>query len=50
MSGEVHAGRLPAEAAGDVTTIMSLVMAWVLTLPAAIVLAGTLFFVFRHLF
>jgi inorganic phosphate transporter, PiT family len=32
------------------STIMSLVSAWVLTLPVSIALSGVLFFVFRHLF
>src|SRR6516225_7614634 len=31
-------------------TLRNLVMAWVLTLPAAIVLAGTLYWLFRHVF
>jgi PiT family inorganic phosphate transporter len=31
-------------------TLRNLVMAWVLTLPAAIVLAGVLYWVFRHVF
>ena len=32
------------------STVRNLAMAWVLTLPAAIVLSGMLFFVFRHTF
>jgi PiT family inorganic phosphate transporter len=32
------------------STVRNLVMAWVLTLPAAILLSGCLYFVFRHLF
>jgi PiT family inorganic phosphate transporter len=31
-------------------TIRNLVMAWVLTLPAAIVLAAVLYWIFRHVF
>jgi len=31
-------------------TLRNLVMAWVLTLPAAIVLAGVLYWIFRHVF
>jgi len=31
-------------------TLRNLVMAWVLTLPAAIVLSGTLYWLFRHVF
>jgi PiT family inorganic phosphate transporter len=45
------AGTMVANGSGlQWSTIMSLVMAWVLTLPAAIVLAGGLFFIFRHVF
>ena len=32
------------------STIRNIVLAWVLTLPAAIVLAGSLFWLFRHVF
>jgi PiT family inorganic phosphate transporter len=32
------------------STIRSLLLAWVLTLPAAIILAGGLFALFLHLF
>jgi PiT family inorganic phosphate transporter len=32
------------------STIRSIVLAWVLTLPAAMLLSGTLFFIFRGLF
>jgi PiT family inorganic phosphate transporter len=32
------------------STVRDLLMAWVLTLPAAILLSGCLYFVFRHLF
>jgi PiT family inorganic phosphate transporter len=31
-------------------TVRNLAMAWVLTLPAAILLSGTLYFIFRHIF
>jgi inorganic phosphate transporter, PiT family len=31
-------------------TLRNLLMAWVLTLPAAIVLSGTLYWIFRHIF
>ncbi len=45
------AGTMAANRSGlQWSTIMNLVMAWVLTLPAAIVLSGALFFLFRHLF
>jgi PiT family inorganic phosphate transporter len=32
------------------STIRNLLLAWVMTLPAAIVISGSLFFLFRHLF
>jgi PiT family inorganic phosphate transporter len=32
------------------STVRNLAMAWVLTLPVAIILSGTLFFIFRHTF
>jgi PiT family inorganic phosphate transporter len=31
-------------------TVRNLVMAWVLTLPAAIILAGVLYWIFRQVF
>ncbi len=31
-------------------TIRNIAMAWVLTLPAAMALSGTLYFIFSHLF
>jgi PiT family inorganic phosphate transporter len=34
----------------QVSTVRNLLMAWVLTLPAAILLSGVLYFIFRHLF
>ena len=45
------AGTMAANRSGlQWSTIMNLVMAWVLTLPAAIVISGGLFLLFRHLF
>jgi PiT family inorganic phosphate transporter len=32
------------------STLGSIALAWVLTLPAAMLLSGTLFFIFRHIF
>jgi PiT family inorganic phosphate transporter len=32
------------------STIRNICMAWVLTLPVAMVLSGTLYFIFAHLF
>ena len=34
----------------QLTTIRNLLMAWVLTLPCAIALSASLFFVFRQIF
>jgi phosphate/sulfate permease len=34
----------------QVATIRNMVMAWVLTLPVAILLSGTLYVIFSHLF
>jgi PiT family inorganic phosphate transporter len=34
----------------QMATLRNLLMAWVLTLPAAILLSGTLYWVFRHVF
>ena len=31
-------------------TVRNLIMAWVLTLPVAMLLSGTLFWAFRHIF
>ncbi len=43
------AGTMAANRSGlQAATVRNLLMAWVLTLPASIVLAGTLFWVFRH--
>ncbi len=45
------AGTMAANRSGlQISTIRNLVMAWVLTLPAAIVLSGILYWVLRHLF
>jgi PiT family inorganic phosphate transporter len=45
------AGTMAANKSGlQMSTVRNLLMAWVLTLPAAILLSGTLYFVFRHLF
>jgi PiT family inorganic phosphate transporter len=45
------AGTMAANKSGlQWSTVRNLAMAWVLTLPAAIVLAGGLYFIFRHLF
>ena len=32
------------------TTIRNMLMAWVLTLPVAILLSGSLYYIFAHLF
>ncbi len=45
------AGTMMANGSGlQVSTLMSIATAWVLTLPCAIMLSGGLFFIFRHLF
>jgi PiT family inorganic phosphate transporter len=45
------AGTMAANGSGlQKNTVRSLLMAWVLTLPASILLAGSLFVVFRHIF
>jgi PiT family inorganic phosphate transporter len=45
------AGTMAANKSGlQFATVRNLLMAWVLTLPASILLAGGLFFVFTHLF
>jgi PiT family inorganic phosphate transporter len=45
------AGTMAANKSGlQMSTVRNLLMAWVLTLPAAILLSGMLYFVFRHLF
>jgi len=45
------AGTMAANRSGlQWSTIRNLLMAWVLTLPAAVLLSGTLYWLFRHLF
>jgi len=45
------AGTMAANGSGlQMSTVRNLVMAWVLTLPAAILLSGTLYWLFTHLF
>jgi PiT family inorganic phosphate transporter len=45
------AGTMMANGSGlQVNTLLSIATAWVLTLPCAILLSGSLFFIFRHLF
>jgi len=45
------AGTMAANRSGlQWSTIRSLILAWVTTLPAAIMLAGCLFWIFRHTF
>ena len=45
------AGTMAANGSGlQASTIKNLVLAWVLTLPVAIMLSGTLFWVFSKLF
>jgi PiT family inorganic phosphate transporter len=45
------AGTMAANRSGlQMSTVRNLLMAWVLTLPAAIVLSGSLFWIFSHLF
>src|ERR1700724_1081044 len=45
------AGTMAANGSGlQMSTIRNIVMAWVLTLPAAMMLSGTLYFIFSHLF
>ncbi len=45
------AGAMAANRSGlQIATVRNLLMAWVLTLPAAILLSGGLFFLFSHLF
>lgn len=45
------AGTMAANKSGlQMSTVRNLLMAWVLPLPAAILLSGCLYFVFRHLF
>ena len=45
------AGTMAASNSGlQISTIRNLLMAWVLTLPAAIILSGSLYWIFTHLF
>lgn len=45
------AGTMAANGSGvQMSTVRSLLLAWVLTLPCAMALSAFLFFVFRHLF
>jgi len=45
------AGTMAANGSGlQWGTVRNLAMAWVLTLPASIVLAGLLYWIFRHIF
>jgi inorganic phosphate transporter, PiT family len=45
------AGTMAANKSGlQMATLRNLLMAWVLTLPAAILLSGTLYWLFRHVF
>ena len=45
------AGTMAANKSGlQMATIRNLLMAWVLTLPAAILLSGSLYWLFAHLF
>src|SRR5476649_2368459 len=45
------AGAMAANGSGlQLATIRNMVMAWVLTLPVAILLSGTLYYIFAHLF
>jgi PiT family inorganic phosphate transporter len=45
------AGTMAANGSGlQMATVRNLLLAWVLTLPAAILLSGSLYWVFAHLF
>jgi len=45
------AGAMAANGSGiQMATVRNLLLAWVLTLPAAIILSGTLYFVFSRMF
>ena len=45
------AGTMAANRSGlQLATVRNLALAWILTLPASILLAATLFWLFRHLF
>jgi PiT family inorganic phosphate transporter len=44
------AGTMAANHSGiQMSTVRSLALAWILTLPAAMILSGSLFWAFRHL-
>jgi inorganic phosphate transporter, PiT family len=45
------AGTMAANGSGlQLATVRNMALAWVTTLPAAILIAGTLFFILRHVF
>ena len=45
------AGTMAANGSGlQMSTVRNIALAWVLTLPAAMMLSGTLYFVFSHVF
>jgi len=45
------AGTMVANQSGlQMSTVRNLAMAWVLTLPVAVLLSGTLYWLFTHLF
>jgi inorganic phosphate transporter, PiT family len=45
------AGTMAANGSGlQMATIRNIIMAWVLTLPAAMIISGSLYFIFSHLF
>jgi PiT family inorganic phosphate transporter len=45
------AGTMAANGSGlQMSTLRNLAMAWILTLPAAMILSGSLYWIFRHLF
>ncbi|HEV3042319.1 MAG TPA: inorganic phosphate transporter, partial [Roseiarcus sp.] len=45
------AGAMAANGSGiQLSTLRNIALAWVLTLPCAMVLSGVLFFIFRNLF
>jgi inorganic phosphate transporter, PiT family len=45
------AGTMAANGSGlQMSTLRNIALAWILTLPAAMMLSGTLYFVFSHVF
>jgi PiT family inorganic phosphate transporter len=45
------AGTMAANGSGiNLATLRNIAMAWVLTLPCAMLISGSLFFIFRHIF